>query len=238
MSTAASRSSRRYGADERDSEGSKGFWLWIVLGVVALALVGFLVAWLAGWIRFSTDPRVTEIRTLQQEMQAKFAEGPANEAQAKEMVAAMGTMRQKMEDLPPNLRREAMGGMNPMRGMQTGMKSYFATPPEDRKKILDKQIDQMEMMAKAFASAGGMRGGPPGGGGPPAGAGGGAGGQAGGPPGGGPPRTGGEDGRNNWRKQMIDRTSPGQRAQFNEYFRAMEERRKERGMGSSPWGPR
>jgi len=37
---------------------------------------------------------------------------------------------------------------------------------------------------------------------------------------------------------MLDSTSPGQRAQFNEYFRAMEERRKERGMGSSPWGPR
>ncbi len=238
MSTAASRSTRRYG-EESDSEGSKGLWLWISLGVVALGLVGFLVAWLAGWIRFGTDPRVTELRTLQQEMQAKFAEGPANEAQAKEMVAAMGTMRQKMEDLPPNLRREAMGGMNPMRGMQTGMKNYFAAPPEDRKKILDKQIDQMDMMAKAFASAGGMRGGPPGGaGGPPGGAGGGAGAQAGGPPGGGPPRTGGEDGRNNWRKQMIDRTSPGQRAQFNEYFRAMEERRKERGMGSSPWGPR
>jgi hypothetical protein len=240
MSTAA-RSSTRYRADDGDKQGSKGLWLWIALGVVLLGFVGFLIAWLAGWIRFGTDPRVAEIRSLQQDLQTKFTGGPANEAQAKEMVAAIGTMMQKMNDLPPNLRREAMSGRSFMGGgMQNNVKSYFAAPPEDRKKILDKQIDQMEMMAKAFASSGGMRGGPPGGGppggGPPGG--GGAGGQAGGPPGGGPPRTGGEDGRNSWRKNMIDRTSPGQRAQFNEYFRAMEERRKERGMGSTPWGPR
>lgn len=212
MSTAGSRS-KRFVADDSDSRGGKAIWLWISLGLAALAVLGFLIAWMAGWIRFGTDPRITEIRAMQEEMQAKFSGGPANEAQAKEMVAAIGTMMQKMSDLPPNLRRDAMSGGGFMRGgMQSGMQNYFAAPPEDRKKILDKQIDQMELMAKAFASAGGMRGGPP--------------------------RGGGEDGRNNWRKQMIDRTSPGQRAQFNEYFRAMEERRKERGMGSMPWGPR
>jgi hypothetical protein len=236
MSTSASRAARDHSFDDRQVSKAKGFWLWIALGAVALGLIGFLVAGLMGGIRFGTDPRVAEIRTMVQDMQTKFAEGPATEAQAKEMVAAMGAMRQKMEDLPPNLRREAMGGMGQMRGMQNGVKSYFAAKPEDRKKVLDKQIDQTEMMRKAFMSSGMMGGGPPGGGGGQGQAGGGTA-HAGGPPGG-PPRGGGEEGRNSWRKQMLDSTSPGQRAQFNEYFRVMEERRKERGMGSSPWGPR
>ena len=50
--------------------------------------------------------------------------------------------------------------------------------------------------------------------------------------GGGPPSGGSPDDRNRWRKNMIDRTTPEQRARYSEYRRAMEERRTERGLPS------
>ena len=61
-------------------------------GLIALlALLAFLVAWLLGWIRFTTDPRVVEIRKLQEEARQKFAAtgGPTTIAEATEAVATM-----------------------------------------------------------------------------------------------------------------------------------------------------
>jgi hypothetical protein len=55
-------------------------------------------------------------------------------------------------------------------------------------------------------------------------------------PGGGsnPPRT--DESRSNWRKRIIDRTTPEQRARYVEYRRAVEQRRGERGLPSWPGG--
>ncbi|NDC54513.1 MAG: hypothetical protein EBZ74_09555, partial [Planctomycetia bacterium] len=61
-------------------------------------------------------------------------------------------------------------------------------------------------------------------------------GQPGGGPPGGPPRGGTEEDRNRWRKQIIDTTTPEQRAQYVEYRRAMDQRRKELGLPAA--GPR
>ncbi|MGI9176508.1 MAG: hypothetical protein ACR2IT_01470, partial [Pirellulales bacterium] len=66
---------------------------------------------------------------------------------------------------------------------------------------------------------GGPGGGGPGGGGPGAGG-----------PGGGR-RGGTEESRNERSKQRLDHSSPEQRAQQSEYRRAVEERRKELGLG-------
>ena len=43
-----------------------------------------------------------------------------------------------------------------------------------------------------------------------------------------------EEDRNKWRKSMIDRTTPEQRARYVEYRRAMEERREKRGLPAGP----
>jgi hypothetical protein len=64
----------------------------------------------------------------------------------------------------------------------------------------------------------------------------GAGNPAGGGPPSGPPRSGNEEDRNRWRKNMIDSTSPEQRARYVEYRRAMEVRREQ--LGLQPGGPR
>lgn len=222
-------------------------------GLIALlAMLAFLVAWLLGWIRFTTDPRVVEIRKLQEEARQKFVAtgGPTTIAEAAEAVTTMATIRQKVEALPEDLRPQVeRGGANMFRSaMRARIDAYFALPPEKRQAELDRQIKQEEMMRKAFETAGAVMGAFGGGGNAGRGEGGQAGSasqqaagvqQAGGPPGGGPSGSRTEEDRNRWRKQMIDRTTPEQRARYVEYRRAMDARREQLGLPPrGPGGPR
>jgi len=236
MSTASIRASRLPPSATDESPNRVGKW---IAAIAILALVAFLVAWLGGWIRFTTDPRVAEIQKLQEEARQKFAAngGPQTLAEATEAVTAMATIRQKTEALPASLRPqvERSGGSMFRSAMRQRIDAYFALPPAKRQAELDRQIKQEEMMRNAFETAskvaGFFGGGPPGGGdrgGPPGG--------GGGPPGGGPPQGGSQEGVNKWRKQIIDSTTPEQRARYVEYRRAMDQRRKELGMPSG--GPR
>ena len=259
MSTATMRSGSGYsrGAGESAEKTSGGWKRWV--GLLALMLlVGFGIAWGGGWIRFTTDPRVLEIKKMQADMQAQFMAngGPTTEAEAKAFVAAMGQMREKREELPRELRRQAdAGGSRAFQNaMRKNMNAYFDAPPSERKAVLMQQIKQQELMRKAFAEAGGGRGGPGGGGGAPGGPGGGRPDSAvpgGGSPGGGGPGAGGRGGPGgggqtagsspggtgtgtDWRKRIIDNTSPTQRAQYTEYRRVMDETRAK--MGLPPGG--
>ena len=211
--------------------------------LAGIAVLAVLVAWLLGWISFGTDPRVAEIQKMQEEARTQFAEGggPRTVADATAAVTAMNTIRAKVEALPPHLRPqvERQGGSVFRTAMRARIDSYFTAPPEKRKAELDRQIDQEEMMRKAFeagrAVAGMFGGGQPAG---QSGAGQGAAGQggqqAGGSRPGGPPQGGSEEDRNRWRKSMIDSTTPEQRSRYVEYRRAMDERREQRGLPS--WG--
>jgi hypothetical protein len=238
MSTATLRSAPHGRAASGDGEGS-GRALWIVVALLVAALA-FLVAWLLGWISFGTDPRVAEIRALQEAARARFADngGPRTLAEATEAVTAMNTIRAKVEGLPPHLRPqvERAGGSMFRSAMRSRIDAYFSLPPEKRKAELDRQIDQEEMMRKAF-EAGSAIAGAFGAGGAGAGQ---TAGQAGGGPGGGPPggpRGGGtEEDRNRFRKSIIDRTTPEQRARYVEYRRAIDERREQRGLPSGGRG--
>lgn len=243
MSTASMRATRYKPAAADDSSKPWGKWL-AVIGLIAL--VAFLIAWLGGWIRFTTDPRVVEIQKLQDEARQRFAVagGPSTLAEATDAVTMMATIRQKVEALPPHLRPQAeRSGSSVFRSaMRQRIDAFYALPPEKRQAELDRQIKQEEMMRKAFETAGkvaGFFGGGPPGGGQATGSGtqGGQGsGQGGGGPPGGPPRNASQDSSNKWRKQIIDSTTPEQRARYVEYRRAMDQRRKELGM--PPGGPR
>jgi hypothetical protein len=220
--------------------------------LAGIAVLAVLVAWLLGWISFSTDPRVAEIQKMQEEARTQFAEGggPRSVAEATAAVTAMNTIRAKVEALPPHLRPqvERQGSSVFRSAMRARIDSYFTAPPEKRKAELDRQIDQEEMMRKAFeagrAVAGMFGGGQPAGqsGAGQCAAGQGAAGQggqqaaqaSGGRSGGGPPQSGSEEDRNRWRKSIIDSTTPEQRARYVEYRRAMDERREQRGLQS--WG--
>lgn len=237
MSTASIRASRLPPAATDESSGKIGKW---IAAIAILALVAFLIAWLGGWIRFTTDPRVAEIQKMQEEARQKFAAngGPQTLAEATEAVTAMATIRQKTEALPASLRPqvERSGGSVFRSAMRQRIDAYFALPPAKRQAELDRQIKQEEMMRNAFEAASkvaGFFGGGGTGGGDRGGQGGG---QGGGPPGGGPPRGATQEGVNKWRKQIIDSTTPEQRARYVEYRRAMDQRRKELGMPTG--GPR
>jgi hypothetical protein len=245
MSTAAVRSSRAAQSPSRSDEKSAwGFWLAVLAGVAVLAV---LVAWFLGWISFGTDPRVAEIQKMQEEARAQFAEGggPRTVVEATAAVTAMNTIRAKVDALPPHLRPqvERQGGSVFRTAMRARIDSYFTAPPEKRKAELDRQIDQEEMMRKAFEAGravAGMFGGGQSGGQQASQGGAGQGGaaqggqQAGGSRPGGPPQGGSEEDRNRWRKSMIDSTTPEQRARYVEYRRAMDERREQRGLPT--WG--
>ena len=249
MSMASVRPSRL--ATAEGSGGSSAALRWCGL-IALLALLAFLVAWLLGWIRFTIDPRVVEIRKLQEEARQKFVAtgGPNTIAEAAEAVTTMATIRQKVEALPEDLRPQVeRGGANMFRSaMRARIDAYFALPPEKRQAELDRQIKQEEVMRKAFETAGAVMGAFGGGGNAGRGEGGQAGSasqqsggaqQAGGPPGGGPSGSRTEEDRNRWRKQMIDRTTPEQRARYVEYRRAMDARREQLGLPSrGPGGPR
>lgn len=208
----------------------------IAAAVVAVAMLGLLVAWLAGWFGAATDPRILAIQKLQQEAEQKFVAGggPQTLDEAKEAVAAMGRIRDEIRSLPESLQpqAEAAGGSLFRSAMRKRIDAYFDTPPERRTAELDRQIKQEQLFIQAFMAGGGPGGGAGGprpggdaarGGGPP-------------PAGGGRSRT--EEGRNNWRKNMIDRTSPQMRARYTEYRAAMEKRKQELGLPTGGFGPR
>jgi len=216
---------------QTDKKSPAAMWIMLALG---LGLVTFLVAWLLGWVRFSTDPRVLEIRTMQEEARQTFLAtgGPKTLAEATAAVAAMGAIRGKIDSLPEHLRSQAERGSGSLMrsAFRARIDGYFALPPEKRQAELDRQIQQDELLSKAFEAANAVAGMLGGGGGGP-----GTGGGGGGPPGGGP-RSRTEEDRNRWRKQMIDRTSPDQRARYVEYRNAMDKRREQ--LGLPPRGPR
>ena len=150
MSTASIRSSRISAADK--AEGSSGTALRWGGILVALALLAFLFAWFMGWIRFTTDPRVVEIRKLQEDARQKFVAtgGPNTLVEATEAVVAMAQIRQKVESLPENLRPQAerSGGSMFRTAMRARIDGYFALPPEKR---------QAEKRADLKSPSGGRR---------------------------------------------------------------------------------
>lgn len=244
MSTATLRS--RPGRDASRTADGPGWGVWLGLfGLLAAAAV--LLAWFLGWLGFGVDPRVAEIQKLQEEARQQFAAngGPRTVVEATAAVTAMNTIRAKVEALPPELRSQAerQGGSVFRSAMQARIESYFALPADKREAELDRQIDQEEVMRKAF-EAGQAVASMLGGGQPRQAGQSGQSGQAGqsgnastttarpGPPGMG---SGSEEDRNKWRKSMIDRTTPEERARYVEYRRAMDERREKRGLPSG-WG--
>lgn len=227
--------------EEKKASGSAGRRIGLVAALLVLGLAG---AWALGLFGRRTDARIVEIQKISEEMSKQMASGgPQNEDEAKAFVQSMGQMREKVEALPEELRGQAFRGGGMGRGfqaaMQANMKAFFSTPPEKRQAELDRQIKREQMMQKAFAAAGGFGGGRPGGGGGPGGPGGGGGG--GGPGGGGAGGAGrGPGGGGNpeaWRKQMLDNSSPSQRAQMTEFRNAMDQRRQQLGLGNGWGGP-
>ena len=249
----------RAGVGSAESRSAR-WWALAAGGVLAAGLlVAWLLGWLPLGTDPRVAEILEMQEQARQKFQSSG--GPRTVAEATEAFTAMAQMRQKMEALPERLRPQVQraGGEMFRAAFEARINDYFSAPPAERKAVIDRQIDQEEAMRKAFAALGmGGRGGPGGGGGPGfggpgfgGGGGPGGGGPRGGGPGGagpggrpggggagpggsggGPPGTLSQDDGNRWRKGMIDRTSPEQRARWTEYRRAVDQRREERGLPS------
>lgn len=199
--------------------------------IAVIAVLAVLLAVAAWWCwapHRQEDPRVAEIRTLHEELAVKFPPGQAirSPEEAVARVAAMQSIMEKVQALPPELRGPAMmSGMRSFRaGMDAKIDEYFSLPADRRDAFLDLEIGQMEMMRSAFAAGGGPPGGPPPGGG------------SGPRPPFGPPNMSESD-ANSMRKRMLDDTSPERRARIESFIDAMQKRRAERGLPALPEPP-
>ncbi|MCY3015119.1 MAG: hypothetical protein NT171_10570 [Planctomycetota bacterium] len=227
-------------ANRRSSAASESGRRPVVLASLLLALLLGLVsvgAWWGGWFGAKEDPRLTEVKTVMADAAAKYPpdQAPKNMLETAARVGTMVSVMAKIQSLPEELRPKAMeeGRKLMMKGMEARVDSYFAAPPNQRQKLIDDQLKQMQSMQKAFEGSRSMFQGLGGQGGK-----GGAAGnqqQAAGGPG---PRS--EEDRSVWRKRMIDGSSPSQRARWTEYFGEVEKRRQALGMGGGggPFGPR
>jgi len=223
-------------APEESSQRRKR--LAIAGGSLTAILLGLI--WWFGWAGTTEDPRLAEIRQLQESMAAKYPlDRPvASAMEAVERAAAVALIMGKVQALPENLRPEAMrAGQGVMRKrMHAKADAYFAMPAEHRREFLDSEIRQMEFMRKAFESgqmalrffgAGGASS---------------SGTAAGQSPGGQPrlpfgPPGGSEEDRNRWRKGMLDNTTADQRARMSEFIGAIQKRRSELGLPAMPGPP-
>ena len=189
---------------------------WIVAILAALVLVA-VGGWAAGLFD-GTDPKVAELEQLRDESFKR-----ADDLSDEERRVQMEGFREKVQDLNEDQRREFMESSRPI--MQQffirQMHNFFEKTPEEQQADLDQWIDRMEQFRKAREAAGNQDG--PGGG-----------------PGGGPgnrqnlsPQQ-----RDQWAKQMLDRTSPELRAMATTFFSMLNERRQERGLEPIEGPPR
>lgn len=205
---------------------SNGMRVLLQVGLFA-ALAAGIVVW-RGCGATTEDPRLVEIRSLQDEMSQRFPPGEAirQPREAADRIAAMERILDKVEALPPELRGKAMvmgaGGMRQM--IDAKIEQYFSLPSDQRNTFLDVEIREMEMMRTAFESAEAKRSSSLGGSSKP------------------PPVPFGrpsmsESEANAMRKRLIDATTPEQRSRAEEFFGAIDKRRRERGLPGLPPPP-
>jgi len=197
--------------------------------LAALAAASVLGMWWAGWFGPHEDPRITELRLLQEELIRKYPpeQGPQTLADAAERVAAIGGFMMKVQALPPDLRPRAIeSGRDAMlRIVDAKAQAYFALPAAQRQTFLDSEIRQGELMRKAFEAGktalkwAGMGGRGTNQAQPSAGPG------------------GSQDNRNRTMKSLIDKTTPAQRSRITEYMSAIESRRRQLGLPQGGFGP-
>ena len=204
------------------------------LAGISLAIVVIVISayFLLGPRDYSNDPRVVEIREIQEEARKRYLSdgGPSTQTEARAFVQSMEQVRTKMEGLPSDVRRELYrGGGNVFySSMRQRIDDYFNASPVQRQRVLDQQIRQSDLMSKAFSEARAAR-------------------AAQESSGSGQQRKeqqkdGQSSGRSSWASQsqgdrndwfknrILDRTTPEQRAKYVEYRRAASERREELGL--------
>jgi hypothetical protein len=191
---------------------------WSALALFLIGVVGLVWA-------VRPDPHLSRAQALQKELFSPASKDLSPE----ERKARFAEYREHVKHLNDDQKWE-LGA--PMRERQKAeMDRYFAMSPAEQARYLDEQIDRSEKMRQAWQKKGSQAKG-----------GAGKGGQAKGrPPGGGfggNKSSAGKGGRQprspeeiqNRRKQLLDRTSPEERARMDRFRKDMADRRKQRGL--------
>ena len=201
----------------------------ISLAIVVILISAYFFLWPSD---YSNDPRVVEIREIQEEARKQYLSngGPSTKAEARAFAQSMEQVRKKMEGLPADARREMYrGGGNVFySSMRQRIDDYFNASPAERQRVLDQQIRQSDLMSNAFAEARAARAVQESSGN--------------GQQREGQQKEGQSSGRSSWasrsqgdrndwfKDRILDRTTPEQRAKYVEYRRAASERREELGL--------
>ena len=223
----------------------KSIWWAILPGFV---VVGIVVAWN---IQTEETTEWKEVQQLQKDIHSSMIFGvaeasePNNESEAEKQkieerrVEKIFEYRDKLKSLPEKLQKVARDQMREMfvSRMEQRVDIVLALPPEQRDAELDKQIDEWDRRIAAWNKRRGQENKKQSGGG--------GGDNAGGS---GVPQSAGNDKkktdrrrgwvnaskeqRDTWRRELLSRTTPQQRAKWHEYRRLMDERRKERGLSA------
>ncbi len=226
MTVKSARQSPAKSGMTREQKKRIGMIIGSVLAVLLLGGLGFYV-----WAN-RTDPEIARFQELSQQVfQANATQSDADRERLRT------EWREAQENLSESQRRQAFEemGRSMRRRFTETIDAYFELPPEKRVAYLDEQIRQMEEMRKNWARNRQDRPGGGGTGGPPRG------GSGGGGPGFGRGGPGGRDENGmSGRRRMLDATTPEQRAKFQQYFKAVSDRRKQLGLEEmgGPWGGR
>jgi hypothetical protein len=116
-----------------------------------------------------------------------------------------GQLRHTMDQLSPEQRRTL--GAEQRKARQQQLADYFKLSPEERKAYLDRQIDRMEALRREMNPMRAQNGNAP---------------------------FAGQRPRTPEERDRLDATTPDERAQRAEFFRDLQTRRQERGLGGSP----
>jgi hypothetical protein len=192
----------------------------LTLGVAATIVVGLLAAWAFGWFassNYSSDPQVAELEKLRDETIVKQMQFPDSSRPAKSEApspeeqtqrANAEAFRDKIGELSEEQRESFFERSMPLfieKFSEQFNKRYdnlMAMTPDERRKELDKAIDQMEKRGAGGGGPGGK---------------------------GGPQRMDPQK-MDEFRKKMLDWTTPDQRAKFENSIQMLNDRRKERGL--------
>ena len=210
---------------------------WII-GASIAGIVLLICSYFFLWPRdYSNDPRVVEIREIQEDARKRYLSGggPSTQSEARAFVQSMEKVRKKMEGLPDDVRREMYqgGGSVFYSSMRQKIDDYFDASPAQRQQVLDQQIRRSDLMSKAFSEARSAREVQERSGDTQ---------QGNAQKAEGKKEQGQGSGRSSWasrsqgdrnewfKNRILDRTTPEQRAKFVEYSRAASKRREELGL--------
>jgi len=140
-------------AEARDSsEGGpkKRLLARVAVAIVIMALLALLGLWISGF--FSAPKELVEIRTMVNEQIVQLQKVARNEAPLTYNDTGFRQSWERMRDMPPEVREQAREEMERLfqAREQAEQRSYFAMPPQERQKELDRRIKAEEARRQAW----------------------------------------------------------------------------------------